>query len=236
MIDFVTAFMIGFFGSLHCVGMCGPIALALPLNHNSSLSKISGVISYNIGRVFTYAIIGLFFGFLGREIAFFGYQQYFSIGLGVLIILFALLPYSFEKIFNITPKVSSLLSALKNTLGKRLKNKSHSSLWVIGLLNGLLPCGLVYFAVVGATSSYEIVGGALYMAAFGLGTLPAMLVVALAPGFISLNMRNKVRRALPYFAIVIGILFILRGLNLGIPYVSPALTQNGDNAVECVNE
>ena len=226
--------MIGMLGSLHCVGMCGPIALALPLNRSSVSSKISGVLTYNLGRIITYSSIGIVFGFIGGEIAFFGYQQSFSIGLGVLIIVMALLPYSFERLFEITPAISRLLSKLKTSLGKRLRKGTFSSLLSIGILNGLLPCGLVYFAVIGATSSYGISEGALYMAIFGLGTVPAMLIVAIAPSFIGVELRNKVRKALPYFAILIGVLFILRGLNLGIPYVSPELQQSGDGAVECV--
>lgn len=233
MIDVLTAFMIGFLGSLHCVGMCGPIALALPLNRKNIATKISGVLTYNIGRVITYSSIGIIFGFIGGKIAFFGYQQGLSIGLGILIILMALLPYSFERIFEITPAISKLLSKLKSGLGKRLRNGSFPSLLSIGILNGLLPCGLVYFAVIGATSSYGITEGALYMAMFGLGTVPAMLIVAIAPSFIGVELRNKVRKALPYFAMLIGVLFILRGLNLGIPYVSPQLQQNGDASVEC---
>lgn len=225
--------MIGLLGSLHCVGMCGPIALALPLNRLNKKTLLGGVFTYNFGRVITYSLIGVAFGFIGGKIAFFGYQQILSIALGVLIILSAILPYSFERLFEITPAISSLLAQLKAGLGSQLKNGSFSSLLTIGLLNGFLPCGLVYFAVMGATSQYGIVEGALYMAIFGLGTLPAMLLVAISPTFITVRMRNKVKKALPYFAILIGIIFILRGLNLGIPYVSPEFNQKNPDVVEC---
>lgn len=225
--------MIGFLGSLHCVGMCGPIALALPLDRSSVTSQVTGVLLYNSGRIFTYSLIGLAFGLIGKNIAFFGIQQHFSIGLGVLIIVFAILPYSLEKLFDITPFLTSFLNKIKQKLGFYLRKNSAKSLLGIGVLNGLLPCGLVYFAIVGAIASYKPIEGAAFMAVFGLGTLPMMLLAALSPGFIKLKWRNRVKKALPFFAILIGILFILRGLNLGIPYVSAQLNQQSDQAVEC---
>lgn len=231
--DFVTAFMIGFLGSLHCIGMCGPIALALPLNRTSLGSQVLGVLLYNSGRIITYGLIGLIFGLLGKNIALFGIQQYFSIGLGVLIIVLAILPYSIEKLFNITPFLTAMLGRVKQKLGFYLKRNSAKSLLGIGILNGLLPCGLVYFAIVGAIASYEAVQGAMFMMVFGLGTLPMMILAALSPGFIGIKWRNRVKKVLPFFAILIGVLFILRGLNLGIPYVSPQLNQQTDQAVEC---
>lgn len=231
--DFVTAFMIGFLGSLHCVGMCGPIALALPLNRVSIGSEVFGVLLYNSGRIITYGLIGLVFGLLGKNIAIFGIQQYFSIGLGVLIIASAILPYSIERLFDITPFLTAFLSRVKQKLGFYLKRNSSKSLFGIGVLNGLLPCGLVYFAIIGAIASYEATQGALFMMVFGLGTLPMMLLTALSPGIIGVKWRNRVKKVLPFFAIIIGVLFILRGLNLGIPYVSPQLNQQSDQAVEC---
>lgn len=225
--------MIGLLGSLHCIGMCGPIALALPVNRDSLSTQIIGVIIYNSGRILTYSILGLLFGLIGRNISLFGAQQYFSIGLGVLIIVIALLPISLERAFDVTPVLTSFLGQVKQKMGLYLQKGSAKSLFLIGFFNGLLPCGLVYFAVVGAIASYDIVEGSLFMAVFGLGTLPMMFAAAISPGFIGVKWRNRVRKALPYFAILIGIMFIVRGMNLGIPYVSPKLTPENIEAAEC---
>lgn len=225
--------MIGFLGSLHCIGMCGPIALALPLNRKSIATQVLGVGTYNLGRIFTYSLIGLLLGTVGKGITFFGAQQNFSIATGAIIIIVALLPFSIEKLFDVTPILSKVLNRIKHALGFYLKSKSYSSLFGIGFFNGFLPCGLVYFAVIGAITSYNTWQGALFMAAFGAGTLPMMMITALAPGFIGVKWRNRVKKALPFFAVLIGVLFILRGLNLGIPYVSPELLPESPNAVDC---
>jgi sulfite exporter TauE/SafE len=225
--------MIGFLGSLHCIGMCGPIALALPLNRSSWLSQLGGTLIYNLGRILTYFSIGLIFGSLGKSVAFFGYQQQFAIGVGILIIALALLPYSVERLFDITPWLSKLLSRLKSSMRRFLQKRNLASLFVIGLLNGLLPCGLVYFAVIGAITSFNTWDGGLCMLVFGFGTWPMMFAAALSPGFIGIKWRNRVRKALPYFAVLIGLLFILRGMNLGVPYLSPKLLPESPEGVEC---
>ncbi len=225
--------MIGLMGSLHCIGMCGPIALALPLDRSSLAAQLSGTFIYNSGRLLTYSVIGIILGILGKGVAFFGYQQIFSIIMGAAIILGAVLPYSFDRLVSLTPFMSKFLTRIKTNMGLHLKSKSMTSLLLIGVLNGLLPCGLVYFAVIGAITSYDTLSGGLFMFVFGLGTLPMMITAALSPGFIGIQWRNRVRRILPFFAILIGTLFILRGLNLGIPYVSPQLNPETDTAVEC---
>jgi len=225
--------MIGFLGSLHCIGMCGPIALALPLDRSNLSKQITGIGIYNSGRLLTYSLIGLLLGLFGKSLSLFGLQQYFSIGMGTIIIIGALLPYSIERIFNLTPFLSKILSQLKLKLGLHLKKHSTSSLFAIGFFNGFLPCGLVYFAVIGAIGSFDTLQGALFMLVFGLGTLPMMFAVAISPGFIIVTWRNRVKRILPFFSILIGVLFILRGLNLGVPYISPKLLPGSNNTVEC---
>ncbi|HOW32340.1 MAG TPA: sulfite exporter TauE/SafE family protein, partial [Bacteroidales bacterium] len=99
---------------------------------------------------------------------------------------------------------------------------SFSSLFLIGLLNGLLPCGLVYIAIAGSIGSGSALMGAIYMALFGLGTMPMLLAINLSGGFISTSLRKKINKLIPILVIIVGILFILRGLSLGIPYISPS--------------
>lgn len=230
-----SAFLIGVFGSFHCIGMCGPIALALPVQKNSRLNLIVGRVLYNIGRAITYAIIGLLFGLLGQSLSLAGFQQSVSIVAGVLILLMVLLPSSISQKLYLLKPAYGFTNYLKKKFGMLLKKKSTTSTFFIGLLNGFLPCGLVYIAVAGAIASGSYFDGAVYMFVFGIGTLPIMLAVSLAGNFISLSLRKRINKLIPTFMIVLAFLFILRGMNLGIPYVSPQLqkSENADESVIC---
>ena len=230
-----SAFLIGLFGSFHCIGMCGPIALALPIQNNNRLNLIVGRLLYNIGRAITYAAIGLVFGLVGQSLSLAGLQQSVSIIAGVLILLMVLLPSKIsQKIYLLKPAYG-FSNFLKRKFGTLLRKKSVASTFLIGLLNGFLPCGLVYIAVAGAIATGSFLDGAAYMFVFGIGTLPIMLTVSLAGNFIGLNVRKRINKLIPAFMIVLAFLFILRGMNLGIPYISPQLQQTEitDESVIC---
>ena len=113
---------------------------------------------------------------------------------------------------------------LTDLLGLSREAALRSTLLLFGLLNGLLPCGLVYAALAGAAATGGPLGGALFMAAFGLGTIPAMLAVSLAGRLITAPWRARFQRAVPVAMAVLAVLFIVRGLSLGIPYLSPDLS------------
>ena len=230
-----SAFLIGLFGSFHCIGMCGPIALALPVQQNSRFNLIIGRVLYNVGRAITYAAIGLVFGLVGQSLSLVGFQQSVSIVAGVLILLMVLLPSKYSQKLYLLKPAYGFTNFLKRKFGLLLKKKSVASTFFIGLLNGFLPCGLVYIAVAGAIASGGYLEGALYMFVFGIGTLPIMLAVSLAGNFISLNVRKRINKAIPTFMIILAFLFILRGMNLGIPYISPQLQQSEitDDSVIC---
>lgn len=219
--DLVTPLTIGLIGSFHCIGMCGPIAVALPLKEHNWQSKIGGGLLYNLGRTATYAAMGLVFGLVGQGIHLAGFQQWTSIVLGAALIISVLFPYFFKQKLTFTTLVSGYAGRLINKLRRLFSQRSFSSLLIIGLLNGLLPCGLVYVAIAGAINAPDILHGALFMAFFGLGTVPMMLAVSLGGNLISMGIRNKMRRVVPFFVVLLGLLFILRGMSLGIPYVSP---------------
>jgi len=216
----IAAFTMGLLGSFHCVGMCGPLALSLPLKDERLVSKFSGALLYNAGRIVTYAVFGLAFGLLGKSVAFFGYQQWLSILMGVAILVFIILPKRITSNKNIHAVVS-FFEALRSMLGKLFFRKSYSSLFSIGLLNGLLPCGLVYMAVAGAVATGDIRSSVLFMAFFGLGTLPVMWSIAFFGNYVSIGLRKNIRKAYPYMMMLMACLLILRGMGLGISYVSP---------------
>jgi len=233
-VDYLSALLLGLVGSLHCAGMCGPIAIALPLNNQSWFLKLIGGLLYNTGRTITYAILGAIFGLAGMGLALGGLQQWVSIIIGAVMILAVLIPRlgpMGNKMGAFTDPISVLL---KKPFVKLFRARTYSSLFIIGLLNGFLPCGLVYIALAGALVMSRAYEGAFYMISFGIGTIPVMLAISAAGNIISQKLRKKLSRAIPIFIILLGILFILRGLNLGIPYISPKLSQQGEKAVmEC---
>lgn len=221
----IAAITLGFFGSFHCIGMCGPIALALPIHQFSPLKKYIGILLYNFGRVITYTLLGLLFGLLGQTFFLGGLQQALSITLGILLLLGLIATYT--QWFQ-TPQLQFIYQAvnsLKNQLGNLFNKQGLHFLFFIGLLNGLLPCGLVYLGIAGAVATGSFDKGALFMFYFGLGTIPMMYAVAYLGQFVSMNFRNVIKRAMPFVIATMAILLILRGLNLGIPYVSPVIEQ-----------
>lgn len=233
---FTTAFILGFAGSLHCLGMCGPIAVALPVKDNTTASRVSASLIYNAGRIFTYALAGMLFGLIGQSIAIAGYQRWISISIGVLILLFMILPKSFSDKFRVTQFAYSFIFKIKSKFAALFKQKTNASLFAIGLLNGLLPCGLVYLAIAGAIATADVYLSAIFMMLFGLGTLPAMMSLNFAGNYITKNFRAKINKAIPVFVVMMAVLFILRGLNLNIPYLSPQLTTPTDKVHNCCKE
>lgn len=228
----LAALLMGALGSFHCVGMCGPLAISLPLNDNNNRAKFFGAILYNAGRVVTYSLIGLLFGIVGKSFALFGFQQWLSVILGVLIIVFVILPKRTTSLKKPGTGIW-LMEKLRSRLGSLFQKKNQASLFTIGMLNGLLPCGLVYMAVAGAVATGDITGSVLFMAFFGLGTLPVMWGVAFFGNYVSLQFRQRIRRAYPYMLLLMACLLILRGMGLGIPYVSPEMKADQSQPVNC---
>jgi sulfite exporter TauE/SafE len=217
----ISAFVLGIMGSFHCAGMCGPIAVALPLHGNTLIQKIFGGALYNMGRTITYGIMGALFGLLGQGIHLLGFQQKISVVMGALMIISVLFPALFRNQYNPDKSLFSAVGKLKKSIGKLFAVRSFQSLFFIGLLNGLLPCGLVYIAIAGAIGTGSTAEGALYMILFGLGTIPMMLGISLAGNVLGLAVRQKINKIIPVLVVVVGLLFVLRGLDLGIPYLSP---------------
>jgi sulfite exporter TauE/SafE len=232
----LAALSLGFLGSFHCVGMCGPIALALPLSKTSKLARLFGGLIYNFGRILTYSLLGGLFGLLGKTFVIAGYQQSLSITLGLLILIMVFLPESKLSRLRLTGEILSVIGRIKNQFSALFLKKNYSSLFFIGLLNGLLPCGLVYLGIVGAIATGDSARGALFMAVFGLGTIPTMLSISLISNSISVGVRNKIRKAVPVFIVVMAVLLILRGLNLDIPYISPKMDKADSTKHTCCHK
>lgn len=217
-----SAFIFGLISSFHCIGMCGPIAMMLPVDRQNEAKKVTQIVTYHLGRLTAYSTIGLIFGLLGRVFFLAGLQQKLSIFIGLAMILVVLTPEKIFSKYNFSKPVYKVISKIKSGLGAHFKNRSYKSLFIIGLLNGFLPCGMVYVALFGAIAMQSAGFGVLYMILFGLGTVPLMTIVLYINSVIKASFRNRIQKVIPYVAVVIGVLFILRGLGLGIPYISPS--------------
>jgi len=215
-----TAFLLGFLGSFHCLGMCGPIALAVSAKDNSKFLK--NKIIYNLGRTMTYSLLGGVIGLVGFSFSLAGIQQWISILMGSIILIMAFFYKKSERWITQSGLFGGV-SKLKSSLGYFLKKGGSTAFFASGVLNGLLPCGMVYIALIASLALQNPVNGALYMFFFGIGTIPMLVSIMITGKILSLSLRTKLTDLLPYVAMFIGILFIVRGLGLGIHYLSPKL-------------
>lgn len=208
---YISALTLGFLGSFHCAGMCGPIAVMLPKKSGTQSGIFFGRLLYNSGRVFTYVLIGILFGVIGLSIAMKGFQSELSVATGVIIIVTVILTSGQKgkmKIYNTT---ASYTLPLKLRLKKLFAKQSYISLFFIGALNGLLPCGFVYLAAAGSASTGSVSGAMLYMLLFGLGTFPMMMMISLAANYVGLRFKKIFSKVSPFIAIALALLLIQRG-------------------------
>ena len=217
-----TAIIFGLISSLHCIGMCGPIAMMLPVDHKNSSKKAFQILIYHMGRLTSYGVLGLAFGLLGRGFYMAGIQQQLSIAVGIGMIVLAVVPEKILANYNFSKPVYRLITRIKSSLGAQFKRKTPDAFFTIGLFNGLLPCGLVYAALFGAIAMQNVTLGIAYMILYGLGTIPMMSAVVYVSSLLSMPFRSQLQRAVPIVTVVIGLLFVLRGMGLDIAYISPS--------------
>ena len=215
--DFGIAIALGLLGSLHCAAMCGPLMLALPVQTGGPLAFGVGRLGYQLGRVMTYALLGIVAGLAGKSLFLIGAQRWISIGLGILI----LVGFLFSRKLALAGPIVHLVLRLKSAMSAQLKKRTLTSLLLLGMLNGLLPCGLVYVAMAGAFAQGSTLRAAIYMTLFGFGTLPTMLAISLSGRIFPPTFRLKLQKLVTFGACLVAVLLILRGMELGIPYLSP---------------
>jgi len=230
----ISGFTLGAAGSLHCIGMCGPLSLALPTHQLSRVQKFVSILMYQFGRIITYSTLGLLFGLAGRRIYISGYQQWFSIALGIIVLGLAAFYFIGKRTVQFS-FFNRFYFTVQKIIGRLLKtSKGPGGFLLIGMANGLLPCGMVYVAIAATLSFTEVIQSVSFMTMFGAGTLPAMMLVAYAGQFTTLEARQTLRKMVPLFVMAMGVLLILRGLNLGIPFISPELPLSPGETVECL--
>ena len=228
---FTSAFLLGIIANLHCVGMCGPIALALPLNRSSKVEIIVGILQYNFGRILTYSILGYIVGFIGLGIHLIGILQWVSITAGIGIIVYAWRKHLFQGILFQHLRFNFIQKFTSKKMGHILRNNHPLKLFLFGMLNGLLPCGMVYTALLISIVTGNPIYSSFSLFFFGLGTLPGMLLISFFAQKITTRFRGKINKMLPFFVTIIGLLIVLRGLNLNIPYLSPK-TETQKNSLD----
>ena len=216
-----SALALGFASGFHCIGMCGPIALSLGLTKKQATNYYLQNLTYQFGRIVTYSFLGAILGTVGKGFQMAGFQQYLTIGVGILLIVMAVFSFGGKDFASKIPFLSQSLLKVKMNLGKLLQKADYRSRFTTGILNGFLPCGMVYMALTASLASGGIWQSATFMALFGLGTLPFMFAIVLLGNLMTTAFRIKILKFVPVMMIVLGGLFILRGLEIGIPFISP---------------
>jgi len=215
----IIGLVLGLSSSLHCIGMCGPISMVLPLKNRSVFGVFTGVLQYNIGRVFVYGILGSVIGAIGFTASLFGALQIVSIITGIAMITFAWQ----KRLFSGFEAWDSFNGFLSKGIGNIMGSDSPFKLLLLGSVNGLLPCGMVFIALMNAVTGGSPLNGAAAMIAFGLGTIPAMMFVGIAANRMNRSLQQRINAYVPYVLTIVGLLVCLRGMNLNIPYISPSI-------------
>jgi sulfite exporter TauE/SafE len=214
--------------------MCGPLMMALPISHKSNFQKLAALVLYHVGKIASYAILGVFFGLFGSQFPIFGLQRNISVVIGVAMLMYVIYVFVLKPSRIQWKPLNTLYNGIVKLLGMLFKLKSIAAFFLIGILNGLLPCGMIYLALSSAMATQSIMQGGLIMAFFGLGTVPALMMVAIGGQYMGFKFRMRIQKLLPVFIFGMGVLLIFRGLNLGIPYISP-IAGVGKEVISCHN-
>jgi len=212
------AFGLGIAGSLHCLGMCGPLVLASSnVKRTDTAGRLLHVGLYHFGRIMTYGLLGLLFGSIGNIIALGSFQKVFTIISGLFLIIVFLMSLDLEKLLFKSDAYRGFFYRAQNKAASLFSNLMKRSPLFIGIFNGVLPCGLVYLALMGSLTSGSPSVGWLFMIAFGAGTLPMMLSVHLGMTMIRFNRFQVLRRIFPVLHLLMGIYLVYRGWMIDMP-------------------
>ena len=232
---FEIGFLMGLIGSVHCIGMCGPLVMALPIAKQTNFQKWQSILLYHAGKISSYTILGILLGLFGSQLPLYGVQENLSIVMGSIMLLYVVYVFVNKPIFIPSFLQFNLLyTFIVKKMGLLFKSKNRAVFYFIGILNGLLPCGMIYVALTSALATQNILQGGLIMTFFGIGTMPALIMVAVGGQYFGINIRKKIQNLLPIFIFTVGVLLILRGMNLGIPFISPHLGIGVDK-ISCHN-
>jgi uncharacterized protein len=212
----ITGFLLGLMGSLHCAGMCGPLVLLTPVVAPTHASFVASRLVYHAGRIFVYALVGVLFGIVGESMVFAGFQRWLSVIAGVLMIAALVAAKRLKSRLMLMPTV------IKTRFASLLRQKSYSSIFALGGVNGLLPCGLVYMAATASIASGGVFQSVASMVFFGLGTLPVLLGISFAGKRLNLSGIPALQKVAPVTVALAAILLIIRADPIGLLTASPA--------------
>ena len=232
---FEIGFLMGLIGSVHCIGMCGPLVMALPIAQQTNFQKWQSILLYHAGKISSYTILGILLGLFGSQLPLYGVQENLSIVMGSIMLLYVVYVFVIKpKFIPIFLQFNLQYTFIVKKMGQLFKSKHRAVFYFIGILNGLLPCGMIYVALTSALATQDILQGGLIMTFFGIGTMPALIMVAIGGQYFGITIRKKIQNLLPIFIFTVGVLLILRGMNLGIPFISPHLGIGVDK-ISCHN-
>lgn len=221
----------GLTGSLHCAGMCGPIMWIMPFQLYKGSTKVLALGLYHIGRISVYALMAaVLYSFRGLFQP--AIQQYVSIVMGVILLMIGIVSF-FSGYLNVRLPWEDFV---KRQLGNVISKPGLGTIAVAGVLNGLLPCGLVYMALSASVTAGSMGQAAVMLYAFGLGTMPMLLGITLLKGRLTILRASHIKKLVPVTVFFFGCLFLLRGLNLGIPYLSPKVTVSNHGIHSCCHK
>ncbi|OJV12471.1 MAG: hypothetical protein BGO21_06655 [Dyadobacter sp. 50-39] len=212
----------GLIASFHCVGMCGPITLALPVHKGTRMRQIAGVLAYNAGRALTYATFGVVLGTLGASLAWLGVLRYASVAVGAAMLAYVFWPAGLEQRLHMPLFWQKTVGRLRQRMAIYLKRNDLPGMLLLGMLNGAIPCGMVYMALMSSVATGSAWGGGAFMALFGLGTLPAMLALGIARQQLTPALRTRIRKLTPVLVAIAGIWLVARGVMTSYPAPSRA--------------
>ncbi|MFY0689222.1 MAG: sulfite exporter TauE/SafE family protein [Cyclobacteriaceae bacterium] len=205
-----TGFVLGMMGSVHCVGMCGPLAAAVPSKPDRPM--ISALL-FNGGRVLTYGFIGVVLGLVGFGINLMGLQSYLSVFTGILLLGALVYPQLLKGKLGRNP----LAKKINLWMVARMKQLSFGSIFTLGMLNGLLPCGLIWVALAGAMETGYVETAGLYMVLFGIGNSIPLFMIKVSKDFFLKLTAWRPKRMVPYLSFGLAVFFILRGSVMMLP-------------------
>ena len=237
-IEFSVIFGLGLISSLHCVQMCGPLVVSysLTLGQRGARTQALAHLSYNLGRVATYALLGAVAGLTGQTLGLMGRlagtENIVAIACGALMVvagllMLDLLPHKFLRAYDPLAYTSRFL----RPLGTRISSPTVGSKFVLGLMLGFLPCGLIYAALLKAMATGTALAGSLTMTAFGLGTVGALMAIgmfssAFSLKFARLNAGGWGSRVTAISVALLGAFLVWRG-------VMPMLAAHAIGAASC---
>ncbi|TAD85162.1 MAG: sulfite exporter TauE/SafE family protein [Bacteroidetes bacterium] len=215
------AFLLGFAGSVHCVGMCGPIGLLVPVMPGAEWKRVFSVVLYLVGKAATYATMGLFFGLFGAALNWAGLQQVLSVGSGIILLILVLVLVKKSSVFHQNAATNFISQTVVARLTKYVQTPTPFTPFFMGLINGLLPCGLVYMGLTAALATGHALHATLFMFVFGMGTMPLLLGFVLMAKQFGHHFKQRLQRLTPVLLSFMAVLLILRGLPFEIPFISP---------------